>query len=48
MRAETIHAIITDNNMPKMTGMMLTRQIRESGSNLPIIMATRAEANRTA
>lgn len=48
-KKETLHAIVTDNRMPQMTGMMLTRKIRETDSTLPIIMVTgsiqdRAEA----
>ncbi len=32
--------IISDINMPEMGGMELIRQIRESGSNVPIIILT--------
>ena len=45
-RRETIHAIVTDNKMPHVTGIMLVRQIRETGSDVPIIMATGSDRYR--
>jgi len=37
---EPIHAVITDNRMPQITGIMLARKIRESDSKVPIVMVT--------
>lgn len=38
--------VVTDYNMPNMTGLELTKQIRASGSEVPILMMT-TEAERS-
>ena len=37
---EDVNLVMTDWNMPKMNGIELTKTIRASGSNVPIIMVT--------
>ncbi len=38
--------VITDYNMPRMTGLELTKEIRSSGAQIPILMMT-TEAERS-
>lgn len=45
-RREQVHAIVTDNKMPQITGLNLIREIRETDSTVPIIMATGSERDR--
>lgn len=47
LQSQTIHAVITDWNMPGMTGLELTRAIRADAklAKLPVLMVT-AEADR--
>lgn len=41
-KRERLAAIVTDNRMPHLTGLELTRQIRQVDPHLPVIMATAA------
>lgn len=37
---ESYDLLITDNNMPRLTGVALIKMVRSSGMNLPIILAS--------
>lgn len=41
-RDQGVSAIITDNRMLPMSGIALTKKIRETDSDLPVIMVTAA------
>jgi CheY-like chemotaxis protein len=38
--AERVHAVVTDQTMPKMTGLELARRLRERRPDLPVILYT--------
>lgn len=44
--SSVFNLVVTDYNMPRMTGMELTKEIRASGSVVPILMMT-TEAERS-
>ena len=40
LNARTVDLLITDNEMPRLSGLELVKQVRSAGMTLPIIMAT--------
>jgi DNA-binding response OmpR family regulator len=40
LQVHSYHLLITDNNMPKVTGVELIEKVRAAGITLPVIMAT--------
>ncbi len=40
LQQESFHLVMTDWNMPNKTGLEMTREIRASGSTVPIFMVT--------
>src|SRR6185369_13002524 len=48
LATQKVDAMITDNGMPGMSGIALTRQIRREGCSIPVLMVTGAEQVRTA
>jgi CheY-like chemotaxis protein len=43
LQCGTYDLVVTDNNMPKMSGLELIKKVRAAGMALPVIMATGAE-----
>lgn len=46
LRQETVDAIVTDNRMPKISGVEFVRQLREWDRQTPIIMLTGSDEKR--
>lgn len=42
IQSQTISAVVTDNRMPVLSGLALTRMIRDAGLDLPVVMVTGA------
>jgi CheY-like chemotaxis protein len=40
LKARNVHLLITDHEMPGLSGLELVKRVRSSGMTLPIIMAT--------
>ena len=40
LQANRYDLLVTDNNMPRLTGMDLLKEVRSAGMKLPVIMAT--------
>jgi len=40
LQAKSYDLVITDNNMPKMTGLEMIEKLRSAGMKVPILMAT--------
>jgi CheY-like chemotaxis protein len=45
LQAENYHLVVTDNNMPKVTGVELIKKLHAARMALPVIMATSAMPN---
>jgi CheY-like chemotaxis protein len=46
LRAEKVDAIVTDNRMPKVTGIDFVRQLRSWDASTPVIMLTGSDEKR--
>jgi CheY-like chemotaxis protein len=47
LQTESVDAVITDNRMPKMTGIDFVRRLRAQGMVIPIVMLTGSEEKKS-
>src|SRR4051812_39662626 len=47
LEAGGIDAVVTDNRMPRMSGVDFVRRLRSKNTSLPVIMLTGSEERRT-
>lgn len=47
LRVQTVDAIVTDNRMPKVSGVEFVRRLRAMNSTTPVVMLTGSDENRS-